>query len=108
MYDTLPSPVNLHLRKKIKNPRDSYIGGVGSLKHILSSCQTALTDRRYRWHHDQILKEVVEAVNTAIRTNTPNYQKNLIRFVRAGVKTKPKEGNTPKATLTDNRLGTEG
>ena len=67
---------------------------VGSLKHLLSSCQTALTDGRYKWRHDQILKEIVEVVNTAIRTNTPNYQKNLIKFVRAGVKAKPKEGNT--------------
>ena len=33
----------------------------------------------------------------AIHTNTPNYQKNLIRFVRAGVKAKPKEGKTQNA-----------
>ena len=67
------------------------------IKHILSRCQTAQVDGRYRWCHDQILKETVEVVSTAISTNTPNYEKNLIKFVRAGIKSKPKEKPAPNA-----------
>ena len=90
VYDTLPSPVNLHLWKKTKSPSCQLCGCIGSLKHILSRCQKALADGRYRWCHDQILKEIGEVVTTAISTNTPNNKKNLIRFIRAGVKSKPK------------------
>ena len=90
--------------RKQKAPRVSYAGaGVGSLKPILSSCQRALVDGRYRWRHDQILKEILEVVHTAICSNTTNYQKNLISFVRAGVKAKPKEGNA-QTLATDREL----
>ena len=95
MYDTLSSPVNLHLWKKTKSPSCQLCGGIRSLKHILSRCQTALTDGRYRWPHDQILKEIVEVVSSAVSTNTPNYEKILKRFVRTGIKSKPKEKPTP-------------
>ena len=88
-----------------KKPSCQVCGGIGSLKHILSSCQTALMDGHYRWRHDQILKEIVEVVNTEISANTWNPEKDLIRFVRAGVKSKPKEKNTPNAlSLATDRL----
>ena len=44
VYDTLPSPLNLHLWKKTKKPSCQLCGRVRSLKHVLSSCQTALVD----------------------------------------------------------------
>ena len=71
--------------------------GYWSLKNILSSCYTAPEDGRYRWRHDQILKEIVAVVNTAISRNIPNYEKSLIRFIRAGEKSKPKEKSTTNA-----------
>ena len=72
-------------------------GCIGSFKHILSSCQTALADGHYRWRYDLILKEIVAVVSMAISTNIPNYNKSMIIFVRAGVKSKPKEKLTPNA-----------
>ena len=72
-------------------------GKTGSLKHILSSCQTALADGRYRWRHDQILKDIAEAVAAAIHTNIPSNDRSTIEFVKAGVKAKPKKKLTPNA-----------
>ena len=91
VYETLSSPVNLHLWKRTKSPSCQLCRCIGSLKHSLSRCLTALADGRYRWQYDQILKEIMEVVSTATSINIPNYDKNLIRFVRAGVKSKPKE-----------------
>ena len=42
VYETLPNPVNLHLWKKTKSPSCPLCEYIGSLKHILSRCQTAL------------------------------------------------------------------
>ena len=39
----------------------------------------------------------MEVVNTASCTNTPNYEKNVIRFINAGVRSKPREKTTPNA-----------
>ena len=50
-----------------------------------------LVDERYWRRHDQILKDIVELVITAIRTNMPNYDKSSLMFVKAGVKSKPKK-----------------
>lgn len=35
-----------------------------SLQHILSSYKSALTQGRYRWRHDQILKKLAEVVES--------------------------------------------
>ena len=32
--------------------------GVGSLQHILSGCKTSLTQGRYTWRHNQVLKSL--------------------------------------------------
>ena len=31
-----------------------------TLEHVLSSCSTALTHGRFRWRHDNVLKEVTD------------------------------------------------
>lgn len=65
----------------------------GTLKHILSSCKTALTEGRYRWRHDEILKDIAKIVSTAISNNTLNLDKRAIGFHRAGEKPKKKNKN---------------
>ena len=97
VYDILPSPTNLLIWKKMETPLCQLCGKTGSLKHILSSCQTALADGRYRWRHDQILKDIAEAVAAAIHTNIPSNDRSTIEFVKAGVKAKPKKKLTPYA-----------
>ena len=83
-------------------------GWGGSLKHILSSCLTVLVDGRYRWRHNQILKEIVEVVNAVICTNTPNYQKKIDKVCQGRSKSQTKGREHSKCTVTGNRLGTNG
>lgn len=84
VYDVLPSPVNLHIWGKSDTPACTLCSGRGSLEHILSSCPTALGEGRYRWHHDQVLKTIAEAITRAmVNTKHVTHHKG-IRFVRAG------------------------
>jgi len=55
VYDLLPSPANLHRWGKRDDPTCQLCGKIGTLEHTLSSCQTALTQGRYRWRHDNVL-----------------------------------------------------
>lgn len=43
VYDTLPSPANLHTWGKTETPACPLCAGRGSLQHLLSNCPTALT-----------------------------------------------------------------
>lgn len=95
VYDLLPSPVNLQLWTKSESPSCPLCGQIGSLKHILSNCKSALADGRYRWRHDQILKEIAEVVSTAIHTNKPNSNMNFINFIKAGAKPNLKKITAP-------------
>ena len=56
-----------------------------------------MADGRYRWHHNQMLKDIAEAVTAAIHTNIPSNDRSTIEFVKAGVKAKPKKELTPNA-----------
>lgn len=60
VYRHLPSPANLKLWNKSDSPNYQLCGQIGMLKHILSSCPSALADGRYKWWHDEILKEITE------------------------------------------------
>ena len=85
------------MEKKPETPLCQLCGKTRSLKHILSSCQTALADGRYRWRYDQILKDMAEAVAAAIHTNIPSNDRSTIEFFKACVKAKPKKKLTPNA-----------
>ena len=63
--------------------------GRASLQHTLSGCPKALSDGRYRWHHDKVLRKLTEIFNTAIWSSKFNPKKETIQFVRAGEKKKP-------------------
>ncbi len=54
-YDVLPSPTNLHLWFG-ENPACLHCLAPRTLKHILVGCKTSLTQGRYTWHHNQVLK----------------------------------------------------
>ena len=96
------------MEKKTETSLCQLCGKTGSLKYILSSCQTALADGRYRWRHDQILKDIAEAVAAAIHTNIPSNDRSTIEFVKAGVKAKPKKKLTQKSVIMSNRLASKG
>ena len=37
-----------------------YVENESNLNHVLASCNVALTQGRYRWRHDQVLKEIAK------------------------------------------------
>lgn len=51
VYDTLPSPANLHTGCKSDTPAYPLCAGRGSLQHLLNSYPKALADWHYRWRH---------------------------------------------------------
>jgi len=38
----------------------AYVTGQAHLEHVLSSCSTSLTQGRYRWTHDAVLRELAD------------------------------------------------
>ncbi|KAJ8350643.1 hypothetical protein SKAU_G00257730 [Synaphobranchus kaupii] len=59
----------------------------GKYKHILSGCKTALSQGRYRWRHDAVLKKLAEVAESCrreanIRPAAP--ARHTIQFARAG------------------------
>nr|XP_061817543.1 uncharacterized protein LOC133607102 [Nerophis lumbriciformis] len=85
VYDSLPSPANLHVWGKSETPFCSLCSGRGSLEHLLSSCPKSLADGRYRWHHDQVLKAVAESIASAISSSKQHHApKKAISFIKAG------------------------
>lgn len=61
-YDTLPSPQNLHQWLGTEQSCDLCGTTNATLQHVLSGCKTALTQGRYRWRHDQVLRKLAEVV----------------------------------------------
>jgi len=67
VYDLLPSPANLSRWGLIDDPKCSLCDKTGTLEHVLSSCSTSLTDGRYRWRHDTVLRELADWLETEIK-----------------------------------------
>lgn len=87
-YDLLPSPQNLK-EWYGEDPTCSLCQVPASLRHILSGCTTSLTQRRYTWRHNQVLRELASILEQK-RTTTNNLpqtvagQVNVTSFVPAG------------------------
>ena len=62
VYDTLPSPANLYLWKLKEDPNCVLCGRKGTLEHILSSCTVSLSQGRYRWRHDTVLRQLAHCL----------------------------------------------
>jgi hypothetical protein len=58
VYDLLPSPTNLYRWGLSDDPKCHLCSKQGTLEHVLSSCSTALSQGRYRWRHDMVLREL--------------------------------------------------
>ncbi|CAC5386777.1 unnamed protein product [Mytilus coruscus] len=83
VYDTLPSPSNLHQWGLIEELSCKLCGERGTMAHILSGCKVALTQGRYRWRHDKVLKHLAEILDIERRKKRPSKtEAKQIRFVR--------------------------
>lgn len=87
-YDTLPSPSNLCLWYGSEESCQLCNAPNPSLQHILSSCKTALTQGRYRWRHDRVLRKLAEILEVRrveiARERLPPTSRRMIHFVREG------------------------
>ena len=89
VYDLLPTPANKNVWFGSEE-KCLLCGGESNLNHILVSCKVALSQGRYRWRHDQVLKEIARWTEEKITNSQlqPPRQKKRIHFVKEGNKTK--------------------
>ncbi|KAK0136753.1 Retrovirus-related Pol polyprotein from type-2 retrotransposable element R2DM [Merluccius polli] len=62
-YDVLPSPQNLN-QWYGEDPTCHLCPSPANLKHILVACKTSLTQGRYTWRHNQVLKCLAAALES--------------------------------------------
>ena len=96
VYDVLPTPANLNRWKLTENPECSLCGKIGTLEHILSSCRTALTQGRYRWRHDAVLRQLADVLERERKKKRPKPKPgaSFIPFVKEGTKATAKAKHT--------------
>ena len=82
MYDTPPSPVNLHQWGLVEDANCKLCGKRGTMAHILSGYHVALTQGRYRYRHDKVLQELADVRDGVGKeketTNRPEARTNSI------------------------------
>ena len=91
VYDLLPTPHNKHMWFG-EEEGCTLCGDKGTLQHILSGCRIALSQGRYKWRHDQVLRELAQCVDERRMENNraPREKKRGITFVKEGSQ-KPKQ-----------------
>ena len=105
VYDLLPTPQNLNIWNKTDENKCQLCGGVGTLAHILTGCKTALTQGRYTWRHNRVLREMaywIEEKRKAVNS-TPLRKRTWIKFSKAGEKVKAEKQNTEQSILNISR-----
>ena len=96
VYDLLPTPENKNLWFGTEE-MCKLCGGKGTLPHILNGCSVALSQGRYKWRHDQVLREVAkytDARRKFCNSNPKPPKTKEIRFVKKGEKTTHTETET--------------
>ena len=63
-YDVLSTPQNLKLWVN-GDPLCSLCSGTATLRHILSGCKVSLSQGRYTWRHNQVLRSLVAGIEDA-------------------------------------------
>ncbi len=86
-YDVLPSPANLS-QWYGEDPMCPLCPSPATLKHILVGCKTSLTQGRYTWRHNQVLKclaAVLDNQRTSVNALPPPSSRwQPTPFVREG------------------------
>ena len=75
-----------------------------SLRHILSGCKVSLSQGRYTWRHNQVLKCLAEAVDDKRReanSSAASKEGRQINFVRQGEKARPLRGRHRAGQLSN-------
>ena len=90
VYDLLPTPQNKNVWFNTEENKCLLCGGVGTLNHILSSCKVALSQGRYTYRHNKVLRVLAILLERVrIRSNASKGEKKKgINFVKEGQKMK--------------------
>ena len=100
VYDLLPTPSN---KNKWFGTEETcnLCGGKGTLAHILTGCEVALAQGRYKWRHDQILRLIAHFVDTKRLNHNkqPRTAEKKIQFVKEGEKKTPMQKSLPCSYL---------
>ena len=87
VYDLLPTPTN---RNKWFGTDEKCLlcGQEGTLNHLLSGCKVALSQGRYKWRHDKVLKELAHHLEQRLKENLKSTKVTTkrIQFVKEGDK----------------------
>ena len=90
VYDLLPTPAN---KSKWFSKEETCMlcGGHGTLSHLLSGCRVALSQGRYKWRHDKVLREISSSIEKKLLENSSAAEptKRIINFVKEGEKNHP-------------------
>uniref|UniRef100_A0A0L8IBV9 Uncharacterized protein n=1 Tax=Octopus bimaculoides TaxID=37653 RepID=A0A0L8IBV9_OCTBM len=86
VYDTLPTPANLHRWGLREDQLCRLCGERGTLAHILAGCRVALSQGRYKWHHDRVLATFAHTLEQESRKKHHRQGKTTaaIKFVEEG------------------------
>ena len=82
VYDQLPTPANLATWGKREDPNCALCGKRGTLRHILSGCPVSLSQGRYRWRHDSVLRELGGAIDQTRRKARPRQKTQFINLCK--------------------------
>ncbi|CAM4593803.1 unnamed protein product [Leuciscus chuanchicus] len=80
VYDTLPTPTNLHRWGMREDSLCKLRGGRGTLAHILAGCKTALSQGRYRWRHEKVLRVLADILEQERQKKT---KKSLLQAAQS-------------------------
>ena len=86
-YDLLPTPENKNVWFR-SGEKCLLCGGESNLNHVLANCKVLLSQVRYMWRHDQVLKEIARLTEAKVKNSRPQTQQERISFVKKGNKTK--------------------
>jgi hypothetical protein len=62
-YNQLPTSSNLAAWALRENLNCVLCGKTGTLRHILAGCSISLSQGRYKWRHNMVLRELAGAID---------------------------------------------
>ena len=96
VYDLLPTPANKN-KWFNSNEKCALCGQEAPLNHILSGCKIALKQGRYKWRHDQVLRELARCIQNRLAENSKQTKiiTTGIMFMKEGSKKGSTEPTKP-------------
>ena len=97
-YDTLPSPSNLK-RWKLTTEASCFLCNKDTCttSHILGACKVALSQGRFTFRHDNVLRIIISNIRSSIKTiksSVPSSKQPIkIKFVKKETKVKTKNSS---------------